>query len=215
MAAGEDWFNSASASHEPHTRALAEARRRGMNVTLHAGEVTNGSNVEQAVFVHGAKRIGHGYRLVAHRIEKAEAIDGGGGGIGNDSGGGLRPVRNEPGVGGVGASEPVTYEEAEARLQRILAAGVHFEVCPTSSFETGGWQGRASEKGDWSRHRKLFSGCSRVVVVVVVVVCQSIEPTNHPTNQPTNQPTKWSLCLLIYLLIDLFPPPVGRTTLLS
>ena len=30
-------------------------------------------------------------------------------------------------------------------LAELVAAGVHFEVCPTSSFETGGWTGAAAD----------------------------------------------------------------------
>jgi len=37
-------------------------------------------------------------------------------------------------------------------LAAAIARGVHFECCPTSSFETGGWSGQASDAMNWSQH---------------------------------------------------------------
>ena len=48
-------------------------------------------------------------------------------------------------------------------LARAIAHGVHFECCPTSSFETGGWAGADSDALSWDRHptvRLLRSGAS-------------------------------------------------------
>ena len=46
-------------------------------------------------------------------------------------------------------------EEGGVGLKYCVARGVHVEVCPTSSYETGGWRGEASEKSDWRRHPML------------------------------------------------------------
>jgi len=40
-------------------------------------------------------------------------------------------------------------------LRSAVALGVHFECCPTSSLETGGWEGGASPFVDWSSHPLL------------------------------------------------------------
>uniref|UniRef100_A0A7S1UGV6 adenosine deaminase n=1 Tax=Phaeomonas parva TaxID=124430 RepID=A0A7S1UGV6_9STRA len=40
-------------------------------------------------------------------------------------------------------------------LQRMVDQGVLFEVCPTSSFETGSWKGPAADIGDWTKHPLL------------------------------------------------------------
>jgi len=112
VAGGEEWFKRPAVPegeigmHGAHVRALAKAQELKLNVTLHAGEDTDASNVGAAVFEHGAMRIGHGYHLV-----------------------------DDPGL-----------------LARCVAKGVHFECCPTSSFETGGWSGESSERMDWSSH---------------------------------------------------------------
>jgi adenosine deaminase len=51
-------------------------------------------------------------------------------------------------------------EKAGAALEFCKAAGVHIEVCPTSSYETGGWSGEASEKSQWNKHPLLnMIGC--------------------------------------------------------
>jgi adenosine deaminase len=52
---------------EPLAEALAEARRRGIPITIHAGEAGSARNVVEAVERYGARRIGHGTRLAQDR----------------------------------------------------------------------------------------------------------------------------------------------------
>lgn len=75
VAGGEEWIakpappaakagdKEEEESSDLHTRcaaALTEARKIGLNITLHAGEDTGAANVGAAIFDHGASRIGHG-----------------------------------------------------------------------------------------------------------------------------------------------------------
>jgi adenosine deaminase len=47
----------------PHAEAFALARRLEMPITIHAGEGGKAENIREAVFDHGAARIGHGVAL--------------------------------------------------------------------------------------------------------------------------------------------------------
>ncbi len=49
---------------EPHAQAFAVARRGGLGITVHAGEASGAHNVDYAVQVTGASRIGHGVRSI-------------------------------------------------------------------------------------------------------------------------------------------------------
>ena len=49
------------------------------------------------------------------------------------------------------------------KLEKLIAAGVHFEACPTSSWWTSGWRGPASERSHWPAHpltRMVAAGAS-------------------------------------------------------
>lgn len=124
VAGGEEWFPKPTQSpvetptpgvdsvaltpdlHTAHVAALKRAQELKLNITIHAGEDTNYTNIAEAIFEHGAKRIGHGYHLVEDMTLMAKAVE----------------------------------------------MGIHFEVCPTSSYETGGWAGSAAEEMNWSQH---------------------------------------------------------------
>ena len=48
-------------------------------------------------------------------------------------------------------------------MAELIAAGVHFEACPTSSWWTSGWRGPASERSHWPAHpltRMVAAGAS-------------------------------------------------------
>ena len=47
----------------PHTEAFALARKLEIPITIHAGEGERAENIREAVFDHGAARIGHGVAL--------------------------------------------------------------------------------------------------------------------------------------------------------
>jgi adenosine deaminase len=47
----------------PHAEAFALARRLDLPITIHAGEGDRAENIREAVFDHGATRIGHGVAL--------------------------------------------------------------------------------------------------------------------------------------------------------
>jgi len=47
----------------PHAEAFALARKLEVPITIHAGEGGNAENIREAVFDHGAARIGHGVAL--------------------------------------------------------------------------------------------------------------------------------------------------------
>jgi adenosine deaminase len=123
VAGGEEWFSKPKPQrpianisdappvvtqdlHTAHANALQRAQKLKLNITIHAGEDTNCSNVEEAILKHGAVRIGHGYRLTEDRD----------------------------------------------MMRRVIDKGVHFECCPTSSYETGGWNGVAAEEMKWQKH---------------------------------------------------------------
>jgi adenosine deaminase len=50
-------------SAKPHTAAFALARKLEIPITIHAGEGGKPENIREAVFEHGATRIGHGVSL--------------------------------------------------------------------------------------------------------------------------------------------------------
>jgi adenosine deaminase len=108
VAAGEEHFfpDKFPELHKAHVEAMRRCKEAGLGVTVHAGEVTSGSEVRSAVEVYGASRIGHGYRAA---------------------------------------------EDAGA-LEYLRGRGVHVEVCPTSSYETGGWTGEGADGADWGAH---------------------------------------------------------------
>jgi len=56
--------NEASFSSEPFVTIFQNARRRGLRVTVHAGEWGEGNNVGQAIHLFGAERIGHGIHVL-------------------------------------------------------------------------------------------------------------------------------------------------------
>jgi len=47
----------------PHAEAFALARQLEIPITIHAGEGEKAENIREAVFDHGATRIGHGVAL--------------------------------------------------------------------------------------------------------------------------------------------------------
>ncbi len=40
----------------------------------------------------------------------------------------------------------------ERLMKEMKSRNIHFEVCPTSSLETGGWDFKADEDRDWKGH---------------------------------------------------------------
>ena len=117
IAAGEEHFDSKNYPHlhRPHIQAFQKAKQLNINVTMHAGEVGEADFIMKAIDEYGAKRIGHGYRII---------------------------------------DDPILIKEAIKR-------GIHFEVCPTSSVETGAWDfERCPESGKklWDQHpvRKMI-----------------------------------------------------------
>jgi adenosine deaminase len=58
LAGDENHFAAA-----PHAEAFALARKLEIPITIHAGEGGNAENIREAVFTHGATRIGHGVSL--------------------------------------------------------------------------------------------------------------------------------------------------------
>ena len=121
IAAGEEHFDKERFPnlHYPHYNVIQQARRDGIPITLHAGEVPQkqqqqdthknnndnykkkknaaaaAENVRRSVQEYGASRIGHGYHMVLNHD----------------------------------------------LMMEMKQAGIHFEVCPTSSVETGAWPG--------------------------------------------------------------------------
>jgi len=106
VAAGEQHFDSGAFPklYQPTFDAIARARSLEIPITLHAGENTDSSNVHKAVKEYGAKRVGHGYRIVGERGTYTSFSD------------------------------------------------VHFECCPTSSYETGGWNDDSARDANWTKH---------------------------------------------------------------
>jgi adenosine deaminase len=58
LAGDENHFPAA-----PHAEAFALARKLEIPITIHAGEAGSSENIREAVFTHGATRIGHGVSL--------------------------------------------------------------------------------------------------------------------------------------------------------
>lgn len=58
LAGDENYFRAA-----PHAEAFALARKLELPLTIHAGEGCQQENIREAVFTHGATRIGHGVSL--------------------------------------------------------------------------------------------------------------------------------------------------------
>jgi len=58
LAGDENQFAAA-----PHAEAFALARKLDIPITIHAGEGDQPGNIREAVFTHGARRIGHGVSL--------------------------------------------------------------------------------------------------------------------------------------------------------
>jgi len=108
IAAGEEHFDKDRYAHlhEPHLRAFKHANKLNLNVTMHAGEVGNSSNIKDAVQNYGATRIGHGYRIIV---------------------------------------DPDLMKEMRKK-------NIHFEICPTSSLETGAWKFDDATDEDWRNH---------------------------------------------------------------
>lgn len=66
-------------------------------------------------------------------------------------------------AGRVGHGYAVADGQQEELLASLVRQGLHFEVCPTSSEETGAWRHETSEKPPWSEHpmrRMLEAGAS-------------------------------------------------------
>ena len=89
-----------------HTRALTLVRDAGLPLTLHAGEADTAERVLEAGRL-GARRIGHGVRLVDALHDPAQAA-------------------------GSRHSAP-----RAALVDEAMALGLHLEVCPTSNVHTG------------------------------------------------------------------------------
>jgi adenosine deaminase len=68
LAGDENHFAAA-----PHAAAFALARKLEMPITIHAGEGGQAENIREAVFTHGATRIGHGVSL-QHDPELLKAV---------------------------------------------------------------------------------------------------------------------------------------------
>lgn len=71
VAAGEEHFDGENHKYlyEPHHEMIMRAKREGIPITLHAGESTDRAleNVRAAIFIYGASRVGHGYRMTQSR----------------------------------------------------------------------------------------------------------------------------------------------------
>jgi len=116
VAAGEEHFDQLRFPHlyEAHYDMMQKAQALGIPVAIHAGETPNGMHhVKQVVATHldkknpgyGARRIGHGYRMV----------------------------------------------DSVELMKEVASKGIHVEICPTSSVETGGWlfdQGLMDDQSD-------------------------------------------------------------------
>src|ERR1043165_1706054 len=68
LAGDENHFPAA-----PHAEAFALARKLEIPITIHAGEGGRSENIREAVFTHGATRIGHGVSL-QHDSELLKAV---------------------------------------------------------------------------------------------------------------------------------------------
>ena len=68
LAGDENHFSAA-----PHSEAFALARKLEIPITIHAGEGGNADHIREAVFTHGATRIGHGVSL-QHDPELLKAV---------------------------------------------------------------------------------------------------------------------------------------------
>ncbi len=68
LAGDENHFAAA-----PHAEAFALARKLEIPITIHAGEGGSAENIREAVFTHGATRIGHGVSL-QHDPELLKAV---------------------------------------------------------------------------------------------------------------------------------------------
>jgi len=68
LAGDENNFSAA-----PHAEAFALARKLEIPITIHAGEGGRPENIREAVFTHGATRIGHGVSL-QHDLELLKAV---------------------------------------------------------------------------------------------------------------------------------------------
>jgi adenosine deaminase len=78
IAAGEEHFNQLEFPnlYGPHYAVAQEAKKRGIPLTLHAGEVPTKearTNIQRAILEYGACRIGHGYRM-AESVETMELV---------------------------------------------------------------------------------------------------------------------------------------------
>ena len=66
VAAGESHFEPSHPFHKGHFDMCQTATDLGLNITIHAGETPDAAHhVQMAIDQYGAKRIGHGYRIVA------------------------------------------------------------------------------------------------------------------------------------------------------
>jgi len=72
---GFDIANDERAPAAPHREAFDHARRHGLPVTVHAGEAGPAANIAEAIDVLGARRIGHGVRVVDDPAVLRLAID--------------------------------------------------------------------------------------------------------------------------------------------
>jgi len=113
IAAGEEHFDKDNYPHlhKPHLRAFEDAKKLKLNITIHAGEVGETNNIKKAIDSYGAKRIGHGYRIV---------------------------------------------KEGASLINEMREKNIHFEVCPTSSLETGGWILDDATNLNWKNHPVVF-----------------------------------------------------------
>lgn len=122
IAAGEEHFDSKKYPHlhSPHVDALTRAKEMGLNITVHAGEVDNTGE------------------HVLDAIQKYHATR-----IGH----GYRVARL---ISSTSSEEDEASRRRTTILEELIRRQVHFEACPTSSEETGGWDYRG--KKNWEEH---------------------------------------------------------------
>ena len=162
LAAGEAHFDRTPFAIAPsslvssHSKAFVRAGTLGLHRCCHAGEVPGACGNSSSDELPSGGGIGGG--------------GGGGGGVATRLAGGLAVERAvlEYGAERIGHGYLLFQDdgasgfdtETTARIVNLCnERKVHFEVCPTSSFETGGWHGDGAEEGDWKKHpiRKMLS----------------------------------------------------------
>lgn len=108
----------------PHAAAFRLAREAGLPITVHAGELRGGESIREAVDVLGARRIGHGTRLLTDRASTERVVAAG---ITVES----CPWSNQQ----TGSGPPLARHPLPAMLDRGVAATVSTD-CRTVSAIT-------------------------------------------------------------------------------